>query len=61
MRNKLLLPFLINFFSFLKISSLKFQAPKNTKSASFFFNFLYFLISILLPGKYLPILKEVVS
>ena len=54
-------PDLIYFFSFLKISFLKFQAPKKTKSTSLSIDPLYFLIKILVPGVYLFCLSLVVS
>ena len=54
-------PFLINFFSLLNISFLKFQAPKNTKSISFSINPGYLKIGILVPGVYLFCLSFVVS
>ena len=44
-----------------RVEFLDLQAPKNTTSASFLVSFLYFLILILLPGRYLSILSGVVS
>jgi len=54
-------PFKINFFSFLKISFLKFQAPKKTKSIFFGIPPWYLTIGIFVPGKSLFCLSLVVS